>query len=162
MRGFHSRLNGGRKASVQEDFAMGAVAGAAAAAATTPLDVIKTNMMCAAASRPSMLGAAAAVYATGGPSAFFRGVGTRALSNGINSAVFFCFFEALRNGMADAKRKFEAAEYEKGGSSLSARSDRVTRMTHMRQMKDSGSRMALLEDEATPLTVPVDSSELSN
>lgn len=27
---------------------------------------------------------------------FFAGVGPRALSNGLNSAVFFCFFEALR------------------------------------------------------------------
>jgi solute carrier family 25 S-adenosylmethionine transporter 26 len=105
MRGLHSRLVGGRKANVQEDFAMGAIAGAAAAASTTPLDVIKTNMMCAAASRPSMFGAAAAVYAQGGPTAFFRGVGTRALSNGINSAVFFCFFEAIRNGMSDMKLK---------------------------------------------------------
>ena len=32
----------------------------------------------------------------GGPSAFFRGIGPRALSNGINSAVFFAFFELLR------------------------------------------------------------------
>lgn len=27
---------------------------------------------------------------------FFRGVGPRALSNGLNSAIFFCFFEAIR------------------------------------------------------------------
>jgi hypothetical protein len=32
----------------------------------------------------------------GGPTAFFNGVGPRALSNGINSAVFFAFFEMLR------------------------------------------------------------------
>jgi hypothetical protein len=37
------------------------------------------------------------VVTQGGPSAFFRGIGPRALSNGINSAVFFAFFELLRN-----------------------------------------------------------------
>lgn len=83
---------------------MGAVAGALAAAATTPLDVIKTNMMCAAASRPTMAQAAQMVMSQGGPSAFFRGVGPRALSNGINSAVFFAFFEALRGVVANTKR----------------------------------------------------------
>jgi hypothetical protein len=100
MRQVHSQLCGGRKASPHEDFAMGAAAGALAAAATTPLDVIKTNMMCTAASRPTMLGAARGILAAGGPSAFFTGVGARALSNGINSAVFFCFFEALRGTLA--------------------------------------------------------------
>ncbi len=42
---------------------MGAVSGAFAAAATTPLDVIKTRMMCTAATRPSMRGAAGKVWA---------------------------------------------------------------------------------------------------
>lgn len=42
---------------------MGAVSGAFAAAATTPLDVIKTSMMCTAASRPTMRSAAARVLA---------------------------------------------------------------------------------------------------
>ena len=41
---------------------MGAVSGAFAAAATTPLDVIKTTMMCTAASRPTMTGAAVAAW----------------------------------------------------------------------------------------------------
>ena len=57
---------------LQEDFAMGACAGAFAAAATTPLDVIKTNMMCTAASRPTMMSAGRAVLAQGGPKYFFR------------------------------------------------------------------------------------------
>ena len=124
---------------------MGATAGAFAAAATTPLDVIKTNMMCTAASRPTMMSSARAVLAQGGPVQFFRcayptylhrefqsveqallydhknsitlfglpvfsllrdgcrGVGPRALSNGINSAVFFCFFEALRGSFKKRK-----------------------------------------------------------
>jgi len=59
-------------ARAQEDFAMGAVAGAFAAAATTPLDVIKTNMMCSAASRPTMLGAARSIAAEGSGAQFFR------------------------------------------------------------------------------------------
>ena len=41
---------------------MGAVSGAFAAAATTPLDVIKTHMMCTAASRPSMLSSSRIVW----------------------------------------------------------------------------------------------------
>ena len=56
----------------QEDFCMGATAGAFAAAATTPLDVIKTNMMCTAASRPTMASSARAVLAQGGPGHLFR------------------------------------------------------------------------------------------
>lgn len=102
-----------RTASAQEDFAMGAVSGAFAAAATTPLDVIKTTMMCSAASRPSMGSASRAILAQGGPKYFFRGVGARALSNGINSAVFFCFFEALRTSFA--KRKEQAQKQAAAG-----------------------------------------------
>uniref|UniRef100_A0A7S0UU78 Mitochondrial carrier protein n=1 Tax=Polytomella parva TaxID=51329 RepID=A0A7S0UU78_9CHLO len=100
MREVHRRALRGRKPNPQEDFAMGAVAGALAAAATTPLDVIKTNMMCNAAARPTMMQATRAVLAEGGMGALFRGVGARALSNGINSAVFFCFFEAIKGVLA--------------------------------------------------------------
>ncbi|CAL5227018.1 g9911 [Coccomyxa viridis] len=117
MRSLHRRLNNGRSANVQEDFCMGATAGAFAAAATTPLDVIKTNMMCTAASRPTMMSSARAVLAQGGPVHFFRGVGPRALSNGINSAVFFCFFEALRGSFKKRKALMEkrAAQAGQGG-----------------------------------------------
>ena len=51
---------------------MGATAGAFAAAATTPLDVIKTTMMCTAASRPTMASAARSVMQQGGAGHFFR------------------------------------------------------------------------------------------
>jgi solute carrier family 25 S-adenosylmethionine transporter 26 len=86
-----------REPNTLEDLFMGGAAGAAAAAATTPLDVIKTRMMCSASSRPTLGGAVRSVLAEGeGARGFFRGVGPRALSNGLNSAVFFCFFEAIR------------------------------------------------------------------
>ena len=97
LRNLHKNLRGDRPASVVEDLAMGGFAGAAAAAATTPLDVIKTVMMCTASSRPTLAGAARAIVREGqGLKPFFRGVGPRALSNGLNSAIFFCFFEAIR------------------------------------------------------------------
>ena len=83
--------------TVAEDLLIGGAAGAAAAAVTTPLDVVKTVMMCSASSRPTLLSASARVMAEGrGAAPFFRGVGPRSLSNGLNSAIFFCFFEALR------------------------------------------------------------------
>ncbi|KAF8067158.1 SAMC1 [Scenedesmus sp. PABB004] len=121
MRQLHAKLSGGRPASPQEDFAMGATAGALAAGCTTPLDVIKTRMMCAAASRPTMAGAAAEILAASGPRGFLAGLGPRALSNGINSAVFFCFFEAIRGGIharahvaaADAVAAWAAAARER-------------------------------------------------
>jgi len=97
FRAAHARLTGKERgqASKLEDMAMGGAAGALAAAATTPLDVLKTRMMCAAAARPTLGGALRSVLADGrGISPFFAGVGPRALSNGLNSAVFFAFFGA--------------------------------------------------------------------
>lgn len=108
MRGLHARVTKGRPADVTEDFAMGAIAGAFAAGMTTPLDVVKTNMMCEAAKRPSMLSATRDIYASGGPKAFFTGFGPRAISNGINSAVFFCFFEALKKAISQHKARQQA------------------------------------------------------
>lgn len=97
MRALHRKLHDGNEPSTWADLLMGGAAGAAAAAATTPLDVVKTRMMCSASSRPTIMQAAAGVLAEGsGWQAFFKGVGPRALSNGLNSAVFFCFFEAIR------------------------------------------------------------------
>lgn len=116
MRGVHSRLNDGRPANVVEDLIMGGVAGAAAAAATTPLDVLKTVMMCSASSRPTIVTAAAGIMREGkGLAPFFRGVGPRALSNGLNSAIFFCFFEAIRQ--VSTVREAAGWWLGKGGSS---------------------------------------------
>ena len=54
-------------------------------------------MMCSASTRPTIASASKLVMQQGaGIRPFFAGVAPRALSNGLNSAVFFCFFEALR------------------------------------------------------------------
>lgn len=112
MRITHASLHNNRQPSTLEDLVMGGAAGAAAAAATTPLDVIKTRMMCTASQRPTIATAARTIMAEGdGLRAFFRGVGPRALSNGINSAVFFCFFEAIRRVSVDTQALFPAADH---------------------------------------------------
>ena len=56
---------------------------------------------------------------------FFTGVGPRAFSNGINSAIFFCFFEQLRvvfraQEQRAAIRKLEAREAEAAREKVSA------------------------------------------
>jgi len=92
-----------------EDLAMGGVAGAMAAAATTPLDVIKTRMMvCAGSGRQTLLGAAAAVLREGGPRGLLVGCGARTVSNFINSGIFFVFFESLRTALARFESRAEA------------------------------------------------------
>jgi len=96
LRELHGKFTN-RHTTAQEDLLIGGASGCFAAAGTTPLDVIKTRMMCAARSRPSVMSAAASVLKEGkGLSGFFCGIGPRAVSNGINTAVFFMFFEALR------------------------------------------------------------------
>ncbi|CAG9463123.1 unnamed protein product [Pedinophyceae sp. YPF-701] len=114
LRSLARRVRPERAATPQEDFAMGLLAGAFAAAATTPLDVVKTNMMVSASSRPSMASAALRVWRQGGMAAFFGGVQARALSQGMNSAIFFCFFEALsrtfKQRVAAAKQQAKVAE----------------------------------------------------
>ena len=60
------------------------------------------------------------VISQGGPSAFFRGIGPRALSNGINSAVFFAFFELLRTTF-----KQRAAEKAAAAAAVACEGSRV-------------------------------------
>lgn len=108
MRNMHQTIVTDRPPSTQEDFVMGAISGAMAAAFSTPLDVIKTRMMCTAANRPTMLKVASDIMRSKGVGGFFHGVGPRALSNGMNSAVFFCFLEAFRTFICNQARRAEA------------------------------------------------------
>jgi len=116
MRAMHRRFTGKNQedSDAAADISMGLVAGAVAAAATTPLDVVKTRMMCNASMRPSFGGAIASVWRESSPGfnrvqTFFTGVGPRAASNGVNSAIFFCFFEILRSSLnKNEERRNEA------------------------------------------------------
>ena len=106
LRQLHRKIKKGKPSTAQEDLVLGGFSGSVAAAATTPLDVIKTNMMCSAATRPSVAQACRQVWAQGlGPRAFFTGVGARSLSNGVNTAVFFAFFEAIKAAMERGEEK---------------------------------------------------------
>mmetsp|Transcript_14766 Transcript_14766/g.37552 ORF Transcript_14766/g.37552 Transcript_14766/m.37552 type:complete len:425 (+) Transcript_14766:849-2123(+) len=118
LRQLHCRIHNGKTSTPQEDLVMGGVSGSLAAAATTPLDVIKTRMMCSAAARPTVMNATRGIISEGqGLRAFFTGVGPRALSNGVNTAVFFCFFEAIKS----AVEAFEARTAKERMSKMQAR-----------------------------------------
>ena len=107
---FLSRSGGRVDEGLAVQLGAGGLAGGLAAAATTPLDVVKTVMMCSASSRPTLAGAARSVMREGrGLRPFFRGVGPRALSNGLNSAIFFCFFEAIRHAITAREEEAAAA-----------------------------------------------------
>ena len=87
------------EAAVYEDLLMGGLAGSVAAAVTTPVDVVKTRMMISASTRPSLFKAVKMVAAEKNAAAWFSGGVPRATSSGLNSALFFCFFECLRTVM---------------------------------------------------------------
>lgn len=140
LRAAHARLTGGRPPTTAEDLLIGGTAGAAAAAATTPLDVLKTGMMVSAARRPTMAGALASALERGGPRALFAGVGPRALSNGLNSAVFFCFFEAIRGGLVAAgekKKKLREEEAERRGAGAAKEAKKAVRSSGSRKSKEA-------------------------
>merc|ERR1712072_1555064 len=92
------------------------------------------GMMCAARSRPSVMSAAASVLKEGkGLSGFFCGIGPRAVSNGINTAVFFMFFEALRVYFKNREsQRVLAAEARKV-----AQASRLSRQQQQQQQQDN-------------------------
>lgn len=149
VRNLHSRLRG-RDATVLEDLVIGGVAGAAAAAATTPLDVVKTVMMTSASARPTVLSASRTILREGGGlKAFFRGVGPRALSNGLNSAVFFCFFEAIRQVLVKRQAQRAALLLEK------KQAETTTRMGIPWQHKKNARRASAAPAACLSLALPV-------
>ena len=113
LRAFHRQFTGKdrHEASTVEDLAMGSLAGAVAAAATTPFDVVKTRMMTTAASRPTFISSARAVAVREGLPAFFTGVGPRTLSSAINSGIFFVFFEAFSVALLKVQKEKNEKRY---------------------------------------------------
>ena len=70
--------------------------------------------MTTAASRPTITSAFRQIMADSGHAGFLRGIGPRAISNGINSAIFFFFFEAIRNVQKKAWQRQMAADAAAG------------------------------------------------
>lgn len=158
LRQLHGRLNDDRPATVAEDLAMGGFAGAAAAAATTPLDVIKTVMMCTASSRPTFISAAKAIVSEGkGLAPFFRGIGPRALSNGLNSAIFFCFFEAIRQSLLERKAKKDSGLHSQTLQAHGTRlKNKIESLSRRKELRPVGSAAACLSLALTCDSVDVD------
>ena len=83
-----------------ESAAYGSLAGAAAAAITTPLDVLKTRMMLAA-DKQRMMPLLARIMADSGPSAFFAGIGPRVLWISAGGAIFLGSYQWTINKLGD-------------------------------------------------------------
>jgi solute carrier family 25 S-adenosylmethionine transporter 26 len=177
LRKLHISMRDGRPANIAEDLIMGGVAGAAAAAATTPLDVVKTVMMCTASSRPTLVSAAKSIMREGkGMKPFFRGVGPRALSNGLNSAIFFCFFEAIRQVLIKKQAAAALLEETTLSSKRAVKKQELRAMPKLSRSEENKSRAeqqqqqreaAALRPAGTAaaclsLALPVDNSWQSN
>lgn len=74
---------------------VGATAGMVAAAVTTPIDVIKTNLMCS--HNTSIKDIIHTVYAKNGLISFFSGLPHRVIYLGGASSIFFMSYESLRH-----------------------------------------------------------------
>ncbi|GFR52540.1 hypothetical protein Agub_g15115 [Astrephomene gubernaculifera] len=77
-----------------ESILLGGAAGAAAALTTTPLDVVRTQMLCGTAK--SVAAALTATVRAGGPAALFNGLAPRLLQTTLCSAIFFTCFETSK------------------------------------------------------------------
>ena len=99
-----ARRERGRDLVLWETSLAGAVAGGIAAAATTPLDVVKTRLMTqAAAARDGYAGwsdALARIAREEGVGALFRGVHVRVAWISVGGAIFFGAYEEARRALA--------------------------------------------------------------
>ena len=92
----------GDAVSALDSALLGSVAGAVAAALTTPLDVVKTRMMLAREQQP-MGAVVRAIWREGpGPAAFFAGVGPRVTWIGVGGAIFLGSYQWASNTLGGA------------------------------------------------------------
>lgn len=98
MKAWRRRQKGSRENSAAESAAFGSVAGAIAAAATTPLDVLKTRMMLAG--KGLAVGPLAKqMLKEEGVSVFFAGIGPRILWISAGGAVFLGSYQWAYNAL---------------------------------------------------------------
>ncbi len=99
-RGKANAGGGSGSSSLAEHMMLGGAAGAVAALATTPLDVVKTQLQCGAA--PSVAAAVRHVLRTAGPAGLFNGLAPRLLQTTLCSAIFFTLFESSKAHLKSA------------------------------------------------------------
>ena len=86
-------------------FLHGAIAGGTAAALTTPIDVLKTNMSTGSA---SIWGTSQILYSTNGPATFLRGGHIRAFNCALKSAIAFYIYEQMATYQSAASAEYKA------------------------------------------------------
>lgn len=99
MKAYRKRGSGRDTVNAVESGLMGSLAGAVAAAATTPLDVLKTRMMLEREKKPTRV-ILKEIMAGGGPKAFFAGLGPRVMWISIGGAIFLGSYQWAYNELA--------------------------------------------------------------
>ncbi|OAA63931.1 S-adenosylmethionine transporter of the mitochondrial inner membrane [Cordyceps fumosorosea ARSEF 2679] len=101
MKAWRRRMTGEKQVAAAESALFGSVAGAAAAAATTPLDVLKTRVMLAP-ERVSVAAVAGRMAREEGVRPFFAGVAPRVTWISIGGAIFLGSYQWVVNTMGVA------------------------------------------------------------
>lgn len=99
MKAYRRRTSGKDKNSGIESAFFGSVAGAIAAAITTPLDVLKTRMMLAK-EKTALVPLLKQIWGDNGPRAFFAGIGPRVLWISAGGAIFLGSYQWAYNNLS--------------------------------------------------------------
>ena len=99
MKEYRKRSTGRDSVGAVESGLMGSLAGGVAAAATTPLDVLKTRMMLERERKPTGV-LLREIMARDGPKAFFAGIGPRVMWISIGGAIFLGSYQWAYNELA--------------------------------------------------------------
>jgi len=100
MKDWRSRSKGGERVNPAESAVFGSLSGAVAAAATTPLDVLKTRLMLAK-QKESALRILRAIVREEGAGALFKGIGPRVIWISVGGAIFLGAWD-LAKGVLEA------------------------------------------------------------
>ena len=113
-KGFLSRSGSRADEGLAVQLGAGGLAGGLAAAATTPLDVVKTRLQVLGAAEPgrrrSALAVAAELRAAEGLKGFARGLGPRVATLSLGSSVSWCVYELAKRQLAARERGGDAAD----------------------------------------------------